>query len=422
MSASNRSSEVGSRSPSIERDDEVLSIHGGGHDGDTDRSPSPILPDDPAVKSPTLGNRKRKQEEAEEERIRKQRKREKNFEMSELAGKGLRNLVADGLSGPAAKEIRDRYVPAFPDKSFSLSAPSMDNSVYQRLKAIKKSSASKGTIDSVEKTLFNLQQMALDVARPILSLEGDTDMSAHSVSAITDFFSLWGNLIGEFTKLRRQNILRQTHPTYRYLLDDKANFSRRELGDLFGRKFIRSMVQAASDEKKLGEIPSTGGGSERRPSGSFYKSNHSDGRDLGTRGGHSSANFDRSSKEPQAGSSARDSRSNYNNRGGYVIPSTPPSPIPFGGRLKYFYRAWERLTNDPWILGVVTVGLRIDLASPPAKWALRPMVFTDAQLELCDTEVSGLLAKEAISLAPSNDVCLQLICHPYGLWGLPAGN
>ena len=101
MSASNRSSDVGSRSPSVERDDEVLSIHGGGHDASgTDRSPSPVLPDDPAVKSPTLGNRKRKQEEAEEERIRKQRKRENNFEMSEIAGKGLRNLVVECLPFP----------------------------------------------------------------------------------------------------------------------------------------------------------------------------------------------------------------------------------------------------------------------------------------------------------------------------------
>lgn len=52
---------------------------------------------------------------------------------------------------------------------------------------------------------------------------------------------------------------------------------------------------------------------------------------------------------------------------------------------------------------MVGEGLRVDLACRPAKWSPRPMVFTDAQVELCDLEVSGLLAKQAISLVTSGE-------------------
>lgn len=99
----------------------------------------------------------------------KKPKREK-IEMAEAFGKALRDLVADSLTSGELKEIKECYAPNFLGKVFTLNAPCMDNSVYQRLMLVRKSSASKGTIDPVEKTLFNLQQMALDLIRPILAL------------------------------------------------------------------------------------------------------------------------------------------------------------------------------------------------------------------------------------------------------------
>jgi hypothetical protein len=37
-----------------------------------------------------------------------------------------------------------------------------------------------------------------------------------------------------------------------------------------------------------------------------------------------------------------------------------------GGRIKYFSRAWELISADPWILNVVRHGLKLDFEAPPA--------------------------------------------------------
>lgn len=406
MSQQGPPSPTGSRTSSQNQEDEVSlgcdSDHGTVASPRVDRrSPSPVLPLDPTH----VGGFKRgRGDDDDGAKVGKKPKREKKIEMAEAFGKALRDLVADGLTSGELKEIKERYAPNFLGKAFTLNAPSMDNSVYQRLMLVRKSSASKGTIDPVEKTLFNLQQMALDLIRPILALQSEDGLSDDGRAAIGDFFSLWGNIVGEFSKYRRHNIIRQTHPTYKYLVDDKNNFSRREQGDLFGRTFIRSMVQTADDEKKLGAIPSGSTSSDRRQGGggSYYKGGNNSRESSGGRGHHhsqQSANFVQPDGS-HAGSSS-DNRSNFNNRGGYVVST--PSPIPFGGRLSYFVSAWESLTSDPWVLGVIREGLRVDLISRPVQWAPRPMVFSSDQMSICDKEVSELLKKGAIELPPSGD-------------------
>lgn len=128
------------------------------------------------------------------------------------------------------------------------------------------------------------------------------------------------------------------------------------------------MVQTADDEKKLGATPSGSSSNDRRQGGGggYYQGGNNSRESSGGRGHHhsqQSANFVQ--LDGSYTGSSLDNRSNFNNHGGYVV-STPP-PIPFGGRLSYFGSAWERLTSDPWVLGVIREGLRVDLISMPVQ-------------------------------------------------------
>ncbi|KAJ1143654.1 hypothetical protein NDU88_009959 [Pleurodeles waltl] len=72
------------------------------------------------------------------------------------------------------------------------------------------------------------------------------------------------------------------------------------------------------------------------------------------------------------------------------------SPQVLGGRLRLFTHKWDQLTSDAWVLQTVS-GFHIEFWGTPVQEVLsRPLVFSEADTTLIDSEVQDLLRKEAV--------------------------
>ena len=77
-------------------------------------------------------------------------------------------------------------------------------------------------------------------------------------------------------------------------------------------------------------------------------------------------------------------------------PSTPDLNLPFAGRIKFFVKEWQKITNDPWILQTVE-GYKLELFQEPVQISVpNPIAFSDSEKELIQDEINQMLEKGAI--------------------------
>ncbi|KAK4002379.1 hypothetical protein OUZ56_004210 [Daphnia magna] len=288
-------------------------------------------------------------------------------------------------------------------RSTSFKCPSLDDALYQRLKQVKGSSASKNTIDQNERALYSVQQKILEAAQPLFFLSNEKLKDNDHREAISDALQLLGDSFHEVTQQRRRNVLKQTSPSYLYLLDDQDNFNSDEASSLFGRSFIRSMVRSSQQQAELSNLqpihrlsgqPFRTGGQQfrhlevhtNRPLGQSHRHRFesidtqqgmsADNRQTGDSsvpparfGGERDLFENNTAQHPNAGSSR-----SFSNRGRYVsnLKSDSSKPVPttekeilVGARISSGAERWAEISSDPWILGVVTSGLRLEFSSYP---------------------------------------------------------
>jgi hypothetical protein len=311
----------------------------------------------------------------------------------------------EGVSSAEAKVLRNRFTPIFRKKSVKLQIPELDEAMYRRLKSLKNSTASKALIDPQEKSLSALQYKIIDIARPLLFLWENKQADSASREAVRTALNLWGGLFNDVTDRRRANILKQTSPSFTTLLSEPDKFDEEESTSLFGSHFIQEMVKAANDEAALNSIGRMSGPSNRSSNGRSFRG----GQHGNYVGNGSTSNFQ--SRQPgssipsQRGAhSSRGFNNQFNNRGRYdVVPfnslkiEKESEPI-VAGRLRNFAGCWGQFTKDPWILEVVSDGLKLDLIERPVQ-VIEPcnMSFGESQTILCNEEIANLLKKGAVS-------------------------
>jgi hypothetical protein len=99
----------------------------------------------------------------------------------------------------------------------------LDEAFYLRLKETKRSTASKSNIDTREKEYRKLSFKILDLAKPLLFLNGRTRQRRKyksDIKAIQTAVKLWASLFKDVLFTRRHNILSQIYPGFLNLLDD----------------------------------------------------------------------------------------------------------------------------------------------------------------------------------------------------------
>jgi hypothetical protein len=204
------------------------------------------------------------------------------------------------------------------------------------------------------------------------------------------------------------------------MLNNSSNFNPDEAEDLFGRSFVKEMVKSADTVKKLASLgqPDRVGGCNRSTqqpgqragtSGSnFYR--EAAGSGYGDRNNFYGAGSQRSRGGFNNGRSNYQGRAshNFDGRGGYVhsfdsvIPLSPmatmiPVTSQIAGRIRFFCSNWSKISNDPWVLSVVSEGLKLEFTSTP--FQLEPssnMQMSNPPKEICDREVAEMVGKGAV--------------------------
>jgi hypothetical protein len=91
------------------------------------------------------------------------------FTVARKRMKVFRNWMTTSLSAPEARNLRDSFIPSFPNSGFDLVCPQVDSSFSRRFKDIKTPEMSKA--EATERSLKAEQYKILDVARPLLFLK-----------------------------------------------------------------------------------------------------------------------------------------------------------------------------------------------------------------------------------------------------------
>lgn len=303
----------------------------------------------------------------------------------------LRSLMARGISSSEARELRESFNLCFEHSKIDLRCPTLDNHMFYRLREKRNGSATKKSIDSVEKSLSALHYKIADIARPLLHLW--LKKSAKNVrSQIFSVLKLWSTAFVETTKLRRRNILRQLYPNYLSMLDDPDAFDEQEFLSLFGSKFTNSMVQDAENAATM------------RSSKQLNQSSNFRSKSWPT-SGRNSYYKDRPCNDYRKNGKSHQRKNN----GRYVrTPSPPPLSLTtrlgakIGGRLQFFASEWGKFSRDPWILNTVSEGLRLEFIREPAQSLYPfPTSMNGAEFDICDKEIMALLEKGAIRQASS---------------------
>ena len=179
----------------------------------------------------------------------------RKFQVSKAKSTSLSRWVVTGISEEKVKKCREIYKPTLKRKADLLTNPTLDESIYIRLKAAKGSNATKANIDPTEKALKKLSFKVLDLVKPLLFLASHEKSKRKSKSdgnAVKIAIRLWATLFRDIIRSRRHNILSQVYPEYLGLLErDDIWFD----GDnLFGRKFLKHLVEEAKSQATLALI------------------------------------------------------------------------------------------------------------------------------------------------------------------------
>lgn len=264
--------------------------------------------------------------------------------------------------------------------------------------------------DFWEKSWVSAQYKAVDVARPLLELWRRVDKNDPNYRFVDSAVRLWGVAFNDMTKQRRYNVIRQTDSEYVSMLSDPKAFAEREVKHLFGDRFIKALSKEAERDAAFKKIERQSGSSSS--SRRFHPYNNKRGERSG--GSSRGQNNSQQSGYNSGGASTSFGAGNYrggSNRGGgnrYDTLTTSPPVIPdslVGGRLMFYARAWERITNDPWVLETIRFGVDIDFISKPIQGEIPPQLALSKDMSaICDKEVDELLSKGAVSLVSDDRV------------------
>ncbi|KAI9552546.1 hypothetical protein GHT06_020399 [Daphnia sinensis] len=236
----------------------------------------------------------------------------------------------------------------------------IDHSMARRMKEKRGPELTKVT--QKEKILTSMQFKLLDISRPLLFISDS--VAADKTNVNLD---------------RRENILKFTDLRFESLLNEPEHFNPDVSEELFGRSFLRSMVEDADNDAKLRIVNRTSNCGQRQ-------SGHSGPSD----------------------NSHHHLFSNKFSGKGYVNPcaSLVKDSDYFGGWVRFSADFRPTLTKEQWVIRSVSNGVRIPFNSIPSVPFAQSNMGMSAELEaICDAEVQSLLQKKAIEIVPETELC-----------------
>ncbi|KZS09973.1 Uncharacterized protein APZ42_025673 [Daphnia magna] len=314
---------------------------------------------------------------------------------SKREGKKLVKRLRKGVSKKRVSKVKKRFSVSFSDK-LGFRVASIDFPMNMLLQKKLGSSASKTNINEAEKVLYRSQQSLLPMF-PVLAYLEHQNWSGAQGKAVKDLANLAGRAFYDMSDMKRRNILEIVGPNVVSVVDDRDKFKIEEDKELFGTSVVKKLRK---DGQFLSNINSLDLGKSRSRSDQNSSGvSHQQGAPIPS----GSYDFRRSNGgAPTNFTEAGPANGAWFNKG-YVnnlLYSLVPflvSPGFIGGRIRHYSRAWRLISGDPWILGVVQEGFRLEFDSPPVMCVIpRNAGMSEAQLAIGREKVTGLLQKRPI--------------------------
>jgi hypothetical protein len=266
---------------------------------------------------------------------------------------------------------------------------------------------------------------------PVLAFLESLDLEGKPGKAVKHAFELAGRAFYDVSDFRRKNVLSIVGENCMQLIENRDVFNVLEHKNLFGTSIIDKLLKSGrllealvsldvGAKKKSGE----NGGDPRHTAHlhQHQQQPRSGARGSGYQGRPYNENFGGGGGASRFGNGAGpshqqlnggagpshrhvDSSGGWNNANhGFVVDriyhlSLKPFAVSegsIGGRIKYFAKAWELISADPWILNVVRHGLKLDFEAPPTMVNFPCNAHMSAdQLSIGNEEVRALLQKGA---------------------------
>lgn len=78
--------------------------------------------------------------------------------------------------------------------------------------------------------------------------------------------------------------------------------------------------------------------------------------------------------------------------------------IPVGGRLFYFLKEWQKITDDQWVLNVIKEGYKLEFKSKPQLTGVRKTCAPAKSLAILNSEIKDLKEKNAVEIVPQREI------------------
>ena len=98
-----------------------------------------------------------------------------------------------------------------------------------------------------------------------------------------------------------------------------------------------------------------------------------------------------------------------------VVAEAPSRPLPKNNstckaaRLPHFSQAWHKVTNNNFILNIITNGYKIQFTKIPTQDNFKPRNMSQNKILICKDKVLEFLSKNIIKIVSSN--CAQFISY-----------
>ncbi|KAK4003718.1 hypothetical protein OUZ56_005473 [Daphnia magna] len=273
------------------------------------------------------------------------------------------------LSGEESKAISKRFPMVFEDPDFGLKPSKLDGYMQRQAKDMGVLKA----VNTTEDVLITAQLKIMDVAPPLVDLyarfsaPGGGEAEELIKVSVEAALRQWGRAFLHVTKLRGQAVISRVEHKSEFILSDPEVFApgkeAREL--LFTDRFLSAMLKEAKQDATLAQRDGlvtaakqssiqrprqhTRRVAVKRPTFVPFRTHRpalgaARGRGLGRL-----AQCGRGHGRAQNTFTQRQRLQHYG----------------VGGRLQFFAKNWKRVTDDPWVLGTVSEGLKIDFISNP---------------------------------------------------------
>ena len=96
--------------------------------------------------------------------------------------------------------------------------------------------------------------------------------------------------------------------------------------------------------------------------------------------------------------------------GAVASPSRPPkNNVSKAARLPHFSQAWHKVTNNNFILNIVTNGYKIQFSKKPVQKYYKPRTMSKIKISICKDKILEFLSKNIIKIVSSNHA--QFLSH-----------